>query len=277
MTFKSVAFLATTSFKRLLLVQLVVACLVALSVWWFLQIAWVPRLEEAISRLPDHGEIRSGKLDWQADSPMLLTESPLVSVEVDLEGNAEINQMADFGFALKRNGLRVRSLFGFHEVPYPVRWVVPLNRGDLEPWWGARRPFILISLAVLVVAVLLCSWAVLATLYSWPVYLLAFYLDRTASWWDSWKLAAAALLPGALVMVGTLWLYTMQRLNLICFLIALPTHLLIGWIYAACAPACLPSLSRDSTGNPFAKPELPAGDDPDSGRANNPFAPPPTA
>ena len=277
MTFKSIAFLATTSFKRLLLVQLVVACLVALSVWWSLQIAWVPRLEEAISRLPDRGEIRSGKLDWPAESPMLLTGSPVVTVDIDLEGTAGINEMADFGFTLKREGLRVRSLFGFHELPYPLHWVLPLNRDDLEPWWGARRPFILIGIAVSVLALLLVSWAVLATLYSWPVYLLAFYLDRTATWWQCWKLAAAALLPSALVMSAALWLYSMQRLNLIGFLITVPIQLLLGWIYACCSPTCLPSLSRNSPQNPFAKATRPGGQDSDSGRAKNPFAPPPLA
>ena len=277
MTFKSVAFLATTSFKRLLLVQLLVACLVALTVWWFLQIAWIPRLEEAISRLPNRGEIRSGKLDWPADSPLLLTESPLVRMEIDLEGTAGINEMADLGFTLKREGVGVRSLFGFHEAPYPPDWVMPLNRDDLEPWWGARRPFILISIAGLVVALLFFSWCVLATLYSWPVYLLAFYLDRAATWWDCWKLAAAALLPGALVMSGALWLYSTQRLNLIGLLLALPIQLLIGWIYASCAPTYLPSLSLNPSQNPFATPVRPGGDDSDSGRANNPFAPPPLA
>ena len=277
MTFKSVAFLATTSFKRLLLIQLVVAGLVALSVWWSLQIAWVPRLEEAISRLPDRGEIRRGKLDWPAESPMLLTGSPLIRVEIDLEGTAGINEMADFGFTLKREGLQIRSLFGFRELPYPPQRVMPLNRDDLEPWWGARKPFILIGIAVLVVALLLVSWAVLATLYSWPIWLLAFYLDRTATWWSCWKLAAAALLPGALVMPGVLWLYSMQRLSLIGLLVSLPIQLLIGWIYASCAPTCLPSLSPGSTKNPFRQPPRPVGDDSDSGRSNNPFAPPPLA
>jgi len=277
MTFKSVAFLATTSFKRLLLVQLIVACGVALSVWWSLQIAWIPRLEEAISHLPERGEIRSGKLDWPADSPMLLTGSPFVRVEIDLEGTSGINEMADLGFTLKREGLRVRSLFGFHELPYPPHWVMPLNRDDLEPWWGARKPFILIGIAVSVGALLLASWAVLATLYSWPVFMLAFYLDRTATWWNCWKLAAAALLPGAIVLSGALWLYSMQRLNLIGLLIAVPIQLLIGLVYASCAPTCLPSLSQDSAPNPFVKPARPDGDDSDSGRANNPFAPPPLA
>ncbi|MEO8428541.1 MAG: hypothetical protein ABI651_15685 [Verrucomicrobiota bacterium] len=277
MTLRSVAYFATASFKRLLIAQSVVACFVALSIWWSLQIGWVPRLEEAISHLPDRGEIRDGKLEWQADSPMLLTESPLVRVEIDLEGTAGINEMADFGFTLKRKALRVRSLFGFREMPYSSHWVMPLNRDDLEPWWGARKPFILISVAILVVALLLFSWAVLATLYSWPVYLLAFYLDRTATWWNCWKLAAAALLPGALVMTGALWLYSMQRLNLIAFLITVPIQLLMGWIYASWAPRCLPSLSPDSTPNPFGKPARPGDADSDSGRANNPFAPPPLA
>jgi hypothetical protein len=185
--------------------------------------------------------------------------------------------MADFGFTLKREGLLVRSLLGFHEVPYPPHWVMPLNRDDLEPWWGARKPFILIGIVVLVVALLLVGWAALATLYSSPVCLLAFYLDRKATWWDCWKLAAAALLPGALVMSGALWLYSMQRLNLIGLMITVPIQVLIGWIYASCAPKCLPSLSGDTAPNPFAKPARLGGDDSDSDRENNPFAPPPLA
>ena len=55
---RGVAAFAHSSATRLLAVQLVVAALVALSVTWFLSVAWIPVIEEGIRALPETGEIR---------------------------------------------------------------------------------------------------------------------------------------------------------------------------------------------------------------------------
>jgi hypothetical protein len=191
------------------------------------------RLEEAISRLPNRGEIRGGKLDWPADSPLLLTESPLVRMEIDLEGTAGINEMADLGFTLKREGEEFVRCLAFMKRPYPPDWVMPFNRDDLEPWWGARRPFILISIAGLVgsVAVLLLVRAG-NTLFVARLPCLSFYLGSHSNLVDTaGNLAAAALLREAIVCRCALWLYVdATSINLIGLLESAVRNSATDWI-----------------------------------------------
>ena len=54
---------------------------------------------------------------------------------------------------------------------------------------------------------LLLTWALLATLYFFPVWLVAFYTDRDLNFRASWKVAGAALMPGALLLTLGIVLY----------------------------------------------------------------------
>jgi hypothetical protein len=94
---------------------------------------------------------------------------------------------------------------------------------------------------------------VLATVYSLPLRLLTFYSDRQVTWPGCWRIAAAALLPGALLMAGAIVLYGFNRLSFIGLLFAWLLHLVIGWIYLSIAPARLPRIHDlpARRGNPF--------------------------
>lgn len=72
LTPSGVAAFADARLRRLLLVQFVVAVLVAGTVAWFLHDVWFPKLREGIRQLPAQGEIRRGKLAWRGDSPVQL-------------------------------------------------------------------------------------------------------------------------------------------------------------------------------------------------------------
>jgi len=253
-TFGGVAAFSRATFGRVLLVQFIVALLVAASVICFLISAWLPVVQKAIVRLPEKGAIRQGQLVWNGPSPAWLADGTFLSIVVDAAGEGRIGQSADVQLELKRRGFKICSLFGCVALPYPEKWIFALNRAEAEPWWGAWRPFLLLGVGAGTVLCLMASWLVLATFYSLAVRLIAFYSDRQAAWPACWRIAGAAQLPGALLMSGATCLYGFNRLNLVGLLFAWLLHAVIGWIYVGIAPARLPraadALRR--RGNPFA-------------------------
>ena len=252
-TFGGVAAFSRASFGRLLLVQFIVAALVAASVLCFLVSTWFPAVHKAIGRLPDRGAIHRGQLEWNSPSPVWLSEGTFLSIIVDVAGGSRSGQSADLQLELERNGFKICSLFGCLAVPYPKNWTIAMSRAEVEPWWGAWRPFLLIGAVVGVVICLLAGWLGLAALYSLPLRLIAFYSDRRATWGACWRLAGAAQLPGALLMSCATFLYGFNRINLVGLLFAWLLHVVIGWIYIGIAPARLPRLAGVPRrgGNPF--------------------------
>src|SRR2546429_7680107 len=178
-TFGGVAAFSRASFGRLFLVQFIVALLVAASVLCFLMSAWLPMIQKAIARLPEKGAIRNGQLEWNSPSPSWLTEGTFLSIIVDAAGGSRFGQSADVQLELERNGFKICSLFGCVAVPYPKNWTIALSRAEVEPWWGAWRPFLLIGAVAGVVICLLAGWLGLAAVYSLPLRLIAFCLERT--------------------------------------------------------------------------------------------------
>ena len=252
-TFGGVASFARASFGRLFIVQFIVALLVAGSVSCFLAAAWFPVAEKAIARLPEKGAIRRGQLDWTGPSPCSLAEATFLSIVVDVENSQPRGQNADVQLELHRGGFNFKSLLGNLAISYPKDSTIALNRAEVEPRWGAWRPFLLVGIGVCVVLGVLAIWLVLATVYSLPLRLLTFYSDRDVGWLGCWRVAGAAQLPGALLMSGGLLLYGFNRLNLIGLLFAWLLHVVIAWIYVGIAPARLPRLagSLRRRDNPF--------------------------
>ena len=74
-------------------------------------------------------------------------------------------------------------------------------------------------------------WTVLATLYFLPVWLLALFANRDLNGRGSWRLAAAALMPGALFMTLTIAAYGLGLLDLVYLGWCFSFHFIIGWIY----------------------------------------------
>jgi hypothetical protein len=139
---------------------------------------------------------------------------------------------------------------------YPADRELPFNRPVLEPWWGAWEPILLGLVAILVAAALLLSWALLATVYFALARLIAFFADRHLDWRGSWRLASAALMPGALLLNAAIFFYGLGVVDLIRFLVLAVLHLVLGWIYLVVSSLLLP---RSPTAtpcqvNPFASP-----------------------
>lgn len=253
--------------------QLTAAALAAAAICVFFELAWVPVLERAIASLPRTGAIENGRLVWTERTPVRTTGSSFLWIGVDPAGVAEAGEGADLQIEAGQTALRIRSIFGYLSVPYLKGYRIALNRTELEPWWGAWHPAVVGGLAGTVVIGLFVAWAVLAFVYAWPVWLIAFYADRRLSWAGAWKIGAACLIPGALFLSLAVVGYTLHRMNLVQLLAAALLHFMIGWVYVLFAPFGLPERRSDSVnkqhkGNPFGSPSV---------QSSNPFSEPPQA
>jgi hypothetical protein len=247
-----VAAFARASLGRLLVVQLVVALLAAGTVVWFLQKCWFPIISEAIHALPLKGEIRSGSLDWIGASPTRLADGRFLSIVVDLDHAGDARSPAHVQVEFGRTDFKIYSLLGFVRGAYPRNEAVAFNRTELGPWWGAWAPAILALATGLVVVGLMVIWACLATVYCLPAWLISFFANRDCSLGGSWRLAGAALMPGALLICVATVLYGWGVLDLVRLAVAGALHLVMGWVYLIICPRSLP---RHSTvvisSNPF--------------------------
>lgn len=248
-----VAAFARASWGRLLVVQFIVALLAAGAGVWFLRTAWFPAIGEAISRLPEQGEIRGGRLDWHGDSPVLLADGRFLAIAVDLDHEGQARSPAHLQVELGRRDFQVFSLLGFVRGSYPAGRSVAFNHADLAPWWGAWSPAILAIVGGLALAGLILSWMLLATLYFLPAWLVGFFGNRDLRLGASWRLAGASLMPGALFLTAAIILYGLGALDLVRLGLAAALHLVIGWVYVVASPMALPRhpAAAEMKKNPF--------------------------
>jgi hypothetical protein len=274
LTPRGVAAFARAPLSRLLLVQFVVAALAAGAMVWLLYDGCFPTVRAAIRNLPAGGAIRSGRLDWPEDAPQLLAEGRLLAFAVDAGHSGQIRSLADVQIEFGRESVRLCSGLGlgYAEWNYPADGTMAFNRTDLEPLWGAWEPEWLAVTLLTAVAGLMVLWALLATVYCLPARLISFLARRALGWRGSWKLAGAALLPGAMLLAAALVLFDFGALNLIQFCFLFAAHLALGWIYLLVSQFFLPRTGpAASAGNPFSSAQPnPAANHPSS--KDNPFA-----
>jgi hypothetical protein len=253
LTVRGVAAFARAPLGRLLLVQFMVALLAAGTIVWFLHKAWFPQISEAIRQLPLQGELRAGRLDWQGATPARLAEGRFLALVVDLDHAGEARSPAHVQVEFGRTNCMVFSLFGYVQGAYPRGQVVAFNSTELGPWWGAWAPAILAMSAGLVVVGLMVTWGCLATVCFLPVWLVGFFANRDLSLRGSWRLAGAALMPGALFMCVVVFLYGCCVMDLVGLAVAGALHLVISWVYLIISPLCLPRHPEAvAKANPFA-------------------------
>jgi len=257
LTPRGVAAFARASFGRLFLVQTIVAVGAVLAVLFFLEQGVFPTVSAAIEALPDQGKIEHGRLQWTGESPVLLAEGNILAFVVDTDHGGEVRSPADFQFEFGTNSVFILSLFGPAEVAYPPDYApnthLPANKTDLRPLWDAWRPDVLALVAAGMFAGLLVTWFVLATLYCVPVWLIGYFSQRELGLRAAWRLAGAALMPGAVLFSLTLVAYELGVCDLVQFLFIFGLHLVVGWIYLFVAPLFLNRAGAKPPKNPFQK------------------------
>jgi hypothetical protein len=249
---RGVASFARASYERLLVVQSLLALATALIVVWVLAKGFFPTVDSAISQLPDTGLIIHGELEVPDASPQMLAEGHFLAFIIDGKHTGQIRSPAQFQFEFGADSLLIFSLFGEAEIDYPTDQPFYFNRTDLQPKWGAWEPVILGLTGVATFLGLLMCWALLATLYFLPVWLIAFFANRDLNFMESWRLAGAALMPGALLMSFSLWLYSVGVFDLVKLCFAFGMHFFIGWIYLVISPLFLRRALPKERKNPFA-------------------------
>ena len=237
---RGVAAFARASFGRLWLAQFIVASLVAMAVVWLLNDGFFPTVRAAIRKLPDAGDIRDAKLEWRGASPVLLAEGSFIAFSVDLDQSGGVRSPAHFQIEFGKDRLQIRSLLGYLDRRYPPGWLMAFNRPELEPKWGAWEMPLLGLAALAVIGWLFLVWSVLATVYALPVWLISFFANRDLNLAACWRLAGAALMPGAVIMALALVLYGWGAFDLLALGSVAIGHVVVGWIYLCLGPAFLP-------------------------------------
>lgn len=247
-TFDGVAAFAHASWYRLLLVAGLVAAILGATAVWFVRTAWLPPLRRAIVSLPAQAEIRAGRLFWPVPGRVTLADTPFLGVAVATDGVAIPVLGGDLQIVFMADALRVTSLFGYRDFEYPQNARIPLGRTEVEAWRGAWEPYMMPGLAVLVAGGAFTGWLVLGALLALPLRVYAFLLDRSLTLGGAWRLAVAALLPGALMVAVVLAVYILRRVSLAELLLGHALQVLVGAAYLLVAPTRLPPDEADGYG-----------------------------
>lgn len=257
-TLGGVAEFATASCARVVLVALIVAVVVSACVTWLLAVDLTPAIQAGIRRLPEQGAIIDGRLQWPSTDVALVVDHPILCLWVVPRDQGAPSPSADVQIEVNRTAIKIGTWIGHWVLPYPRGLTLALNRLELEPWWGAWKPAVLVGIATATTLGLLAVWFVLAIPYGFVVRLIAFYADRQVGILGAGRVATGALMPGALLMAGAILLYGFHQLPVIGLVFFFGLHWILGWIYLFLAPLFLPRLPQKTTrkANPF----QPAGD-----------------
>ena len=248
-TFSDVASFAETGWGRLLGWQLLMALALGGAVLLVLGRHWAPVVDSAMAKLPAETGWQNGALVWSDDKPMELGRNNYFCLIVDPEGTARQGQLADVQVELRREDWLLGSVFGYFELKYATG-NLPLLREKLAPWWGARRPFLLLALGTAAGALAWLSWLALGIVGGVVVRSVAFYVDRQCPTGGGWRLAAAAQLPASLLLSAGVLCYALGLLPWMGVLVLVPLAALIAWGYLFFAPFFLPPIEVSGP-NPF--------------------------
>jgi hypothetical protein len=250
-TFRGVGSFAHTRFGRLFAMLLVVAAIAGFTCFWLGLNCYLPRIDEAASKLPEEGAmIRSGRLVWPGGESVALASGPFLGISVDPVSVSDYQQSADLQLIFTPREMVVASMFGYSPLRYPAGLMAPLNRSKAAPWWGAWRIFICLAAGACAGAAVFLTWWPLALVYAMPSRLIGFYLDRAFSFWGAVKLCLAGMMPGALFMCGAIWRYSAGDIGLPGLAIAFGIHFLLQWLWIAGGILGAPKLTSRGK-NPF--------------------------
>jgi hypothetical protein len=255
---RGVTAFACASAGRVFLVQAIMAFLSAGTIVWFVWFGWRPEIKEAIRNLPAEGTIENQQLKAQINPASPLADGRgLLGIAADPEDKGGAGLRADLKVQLRKDHYEICFLLGCKSFSYPPGQSLQFNRLDLEPRWEAWEPFLLAAVGAAAWLFIFSSWLVLAALYFPLVFLLAHLKKRQVSLGGSWRLAGAALMPGAALLSIGIVCYGLGFIDLVRLFTLIILHLVVGWVYLILSSLTLPAkVSTPSPLNPFSPAEL---------------------
>jgi len=264
-TFRGIASLAQAKLWKLVIAQTLAALFLAGSCAWVMHRHWGPALDAAMAALPESAAIRGSQLYWPDEPARDLARTSTLRIVANPRDERGSGQTADIQIELRPQRWDIASMLGYFSLPYPPG-EIRLDRAHRVPWWGARKPFLLLTTGAGLTFGLLVGWALLAFLGVPVVRAVAFFADRTGDRRTQWQLAAAALLPGTALLAMGMLCYGLRLLPVLGLLLLVPVAWIVSWVYLFFSPFHLPRLENtDASGNPFA-------DDAVTSDKDNPFS-----
>ena len=249
-TLRGVASFAQSGWDRLFAWQLIVAITLGGSVLLVLAQHWAPVVDQAIrEHMPTETGLKDGRLIWPNNQPKVFARNSYLCLAVDPEGTGNHGQMADIQIELQRDSWICRSILGYSKFQYSKQ-DLPLTRKQFVPWWGSRRPFLLLGSAVVIGLLFWLGWLGLGLIGIWPAKIITYYADRESGFGKLWRMSSAALLPTGVLMAMGFLCYAMRLLPMVGLLILFPLHLILGGAYLFFSTFLLPKVMVDPA-NPF--------------------------
>ena len=188
---------------------------------------------------------------------MKLAGNHFLGLAVNPGHDGQLTREAQLQVEFGRRDARVNGLAGYAEECLSGGLDHGVQPHELGPWWQAREPLLLSGAVVATVAGLMLSWTLLATLYSCRSNYSLFLKIMISGWGQAWRLAAAALMPGAMFLIAGMVLHCLGIIDLVQLGTVWALHFVIGWLYLFISPLFLPrhpSVKKVKK-NPFAKKE----------------------
>lgn len=259
LTFSGAAAFSRQSASWLFLVWISLAPLASGAVLWFFHLRWIPILEESGKSFPKSLSIRTGRLHSLPPNFVLCKQNRFLSLTMRSDPEPAGDMTADFQLILNREEIRLESWLGALSFSYPYRQSISLAPDQITPWWNARKSLFTAVAFVFLSLGLLALWACLATCCCLPIAIVSFFVGRRIRFWVLWRLAASAMIPGAAIMIASIFLYGLHLLRLPGLVLAGGLCFFISGVYALGAVGRLPrSRQPVARQNPFASPNPPA-------------------
>lgn len=211
---------------------LLLAFLAAFVFLCFVQQRWIPIIETTMQSLPENLRLVSGNMDGLSRDFRMHRHNRFLSIEFLGHSDKMGNTTSDFQITLMPEAFRLNSLLGSICFDYPPKLRFDLSPSHLHPWWKSRKPLFAAAAFTMLVFILIGIGLILASVYSLPLFILAFLGKRRAGLLLIWRLAGSSLIPGAILWILAFALYASHLLGLLGLLLATALHLVVGWIYA---------------------------------------------
>jgi len=231
LTPKSIATFNNAKFIILLVNWIVFGCICSFFITKAIDKAIISSITTAVQNFPQKGEIKSGALYWETNGIFVLSGAKFLSISINATDEEDIADSSDIQLIIGKNHFRLRSIFGWLEIKYPLWFRLPLSYKEVFPIWDAYMPAIKVSVFISSIVVLLIVWTIISLIYSLFAKFLIRLFNRIRKPGGAFKISGASLIPAALIMSIAILGYSLRYLDLLSLMIVFGCHFIISLCY----------------------------------------------